>query len=101
MRRAVALFKAHHRLCRYLHTESLRREINEGLNVVEQWNGATNFVFFARRGEMVSNRRGPQNQHTRTTPDQEQHSLHQHVDDPEGARTTPLAGKDDTARLWP
>ena len=24
---------------------------------------------------------------------------HQHVDDPEGARTTPLAGKDDTARL--
>jgi TnpA family transposase len=33
------------------------REINEGLNVVEQWNGATDFVFFARRGEMVSNRR--------------------------------------------
>ena len=35
----------------------LRREINEGLNVVEQWNGATDFVFFARRGEMASNRR--------------------------------------------
>ena len=30
---------------------------HEGLNVVEQWNGATGFVFFARRGEMVSNRR--------------------------------------------
>lgn len=44
-------------LCRYLHEESLRREINEGLNVVEQWNGATDFVFFARRGEMTSNRR--------------------------------------------
>jgi len=44
-------------LCRYLHEESLRREINEGLNVVEQWNGATDFVFFARRGEMMSNRR--------------------------------------------
>ncbi|MCB1560389.1 MAG: Tn3 family transposase [Xanthomonadales bacterium] len=44
-------------LCRYLHTEALRREINQGLNVVEQWNGATDFVFFARRGEMVSNRR--------------------------------------------
>jgi TnpA family transposase len=44
-------------LCQYLHSEALRREINEGLNVVEQWNGATDFVFFARRGEMVSNRR--------------------------------------------
>ncbi len=44
-------------LCRYLHSEELRREINEELNVVEQWNGATDFVFFARRGEMASNRR--------------------------------------------
>ena len=44
-------------LCRYLHSKELRREINEGLNVVEQWNGATDFVFFARRGEMASNRR--------------------------------------------
>ncbi len=44
-------------LCRYLHSEELRREINEGLNVVEPWNGAIDFVFFARRGEMASNRR--------------------------------------------
>jgi hypothetical protein len=44
-------------LCRYLHSQELRREIHEGLNVVEQWNGATDFVFFARRGEMASNRR--------------------------------------------
>jgi TnpA family transposase len=43
-------------LCRYLHNEALRREINAGLNVIEQWNGATDFVFFARRGELVSNR---------------------------------------------
>jgi peroxiredoxin len=43
-------------LCRYLHGEELRREIHEGLNVIEQWNGATDFVFFARRGELVSNR---------------------------------------------
>lgn len=44
-------------LCRYLRSQELRREIHEGLNVVEQWNGATDFVFFARRGEMASNRR--------------------------------------------
>jgi TnpA family transposase len=44
-------------LCRYLHSKELRREIHEGLNVIEQWNGATDFVFFARRGEMASNRR--------------------------------------------
>jgi TnpA family transposase len=28
-----------------------------GLNVIEQWNGANDFVFFARRGKLVSNRR--------------------------------------------
>jgi TnpA family transposase len=44
-------------LCQYLHSEELRREVNEGLNVVEQWNSANDFIFFARRGEMVSNRR--------------------------------------------
>ena len=33
------------------------QRLYEGLNVVEQWNGATDFVFFARRGEMASNRR--------------------------------------------
>jgi hypothetical protein len=46
-------------LCRYLHSEALRREINEGLNIVEQWNGATDFVFFAKRGEFTSNRCAP------------------------------------------
>ena len=36
--------------------EALRREINDGLNVVEHWNSANDFVFFARRGELSSNR---------------------------------------------
>ena len=44
-------------MCRCLHSEELRREIHEGLNVIEPWNGANDFVFFARRGELASNRR--------------------------------------------
>ena len=44
-------------LCRYLHSLPLRHEIHEGLNVIEQWNSANDFVFFARKGELASNRR--------------------------------------------
>ncbi len=44
-------------LARYLHRPALRREIHEGLNTIEQWNSANDFVYFARRGEMTSNRR--------------------------------------------
>jgi hypothetical protein len=33
------------------------QKIHESLNVNEQWNGANDFVFFARRGEFASNRR--------------------------------------------
>src|SRR3954466_7630507 len=33
-------------LCRYLHSEALRREVHEALNVVEQWNGANGFIFY-------------------------------------------------------
>lgn len=87
-------------LCRYLHSKELRRAINEGLNVVEQWNGATDFVFFARRGEMASNRRGSRNQHARAAPDPELHGLRQYVDDSEGARAAALAGKIHATRLY-
>jgi len=44
-------------LARYLHGKALRQEIHEGLNTIERWNGANDFVFFARHGEMTSNRR--------------------------------------------
>ncbi len=43
-------------LCRYLHSEALRREINEELNVVEQWNGANSFIFYGKNSEIATNR---------------------------------------------
>jgi TnpA family transposase len=43
-------------LCRYLRQEAFRREINEGLNVVENWNSANGFVFFGKSGEIATNR---------------------------------------------
>ncbi|MEO0014802.1 MAG: hypothetical protein RLZZ535_3191, partial [Cyanobacteriota bacterium] len=43
-------------LCQYLDSEAIRREINEGLNVVERWNGVNDFIFYGKGGEFASNR---------------------------------------------
>jgi TnpA family transposase len=43
-------------LCRYLHSLELRREIHEGLNVIENWNNVNDFIYFGKGGEMASNR---------------------------------------------
>ena len=43
-------------LCQYLDSKALRREINEGLNVVERWNGVNDFIFYGKGGEFASNR---------------------------------------------
>jgi TnpA family transposase len=47
-------------LCRYLHSLELRRETNEGFNVVENWNSANNFILYGKGGEFATNRREDQ-----------------------------------------
>jgi TnpA family transposase len=43
-------------LCNYLHNDALQREINEGLNVVENWNSANGFIFYGKNSEFATNR---------------------------------------------
>lgn len=43
-------------LCEYLGSEQLRREVHEGLNVIENWNGANGFIYFGKGGEITANR---------------------------------------------
>ena len=47
-------------LTEYLTSLELRREINEGLNVVENWNSANGFIRYGNHGDFTTNRRDDQ-----------------------------------------
>ena len=47
-------------LCEYLHSAELRQEIQEGLNVVENWNSANDFIWYGKGGEVATNNREEQ-----------------------------------------
>jgi TnpA family transposase len=47
-------------LCDYLTSRATQREIQEGLNVVENWNATNDFLCYARQGELATNSREQQ-----------------------------------------
>jgi TnpA family transposase len=47
-------------LGRYLRFPALRREIQEGLNVIEHWNSVNDFILFGKISEIATNRREDQ-----------------------------------------
>ena len=47
-------------LCEFLHSLELRREIQDGLNVIENWNSANSFIFYGRSSEITTNNREEQ-----------------------------------------
>ncbi len=44
-------------LCEYLSSIGMRYEVNEGLNVVERWNGANDFICYGQQGIFATNSR--------------------------------------------
>lgn len=47
-------------LCEYLSSIEMRYEVNEGLNVVDRWNGANDFICYGRQGIFATNSREQQ-----------------------------------------
>ena len=47
-------------VARFLRSRELQREITEGLNIVEAFNGANSVIYYGKGGEIASNRQDEQ-----------------------------------------
>lgn len=47
-------------LCKYLNSEILRQEIEEGINVIENWHSANDFIWYGKGGEIAVNNKEDQ-----------------------------------------
>lgn len=47
-------------LCDYFMSRDVQREVQEGLNVVENWNATNDFICYGRQGELAMNHREQQ-----------------------------------------
>jgi TnpA family transposase len=47
-------------LCDYLSSRETQYEVNDGLQVVENWNSTNEFICYGRHGEMATNSREQQ-----------------------------------------
>ena len=53
-------------LCDYLSSRETQYEVNDGLQVVENWNSTNEFICYGRHGEMATNSREQQEATTRS-----------------------------------
>ncbi len=83
-------------LCDNFRLESLRREIHAGLNTIETWNSANDFIVYGKGGELREQYGGgPGNVNVGVALAPSLLGVYQYADDPTGTWRTGVAGTAD------